>query len=254
MLVLVYNVRPPNRQCLLTRVQHEKGRRQEIIVRALGAEPRVALLDGDLLVPAPRQPLLDAALDAITHACESLWSRSRSIITDALAEKALDTFLTRLPAALDDRDPSALQDIIEASSAANLACGNTGLALCHAMNTAPDVPLAHGYTNGCLLLAVAGFNRPYMDEKHREMIDRLPGLFEDIRWGGRFAEGEVGKGEAEFFVDASRNHPFRWNNVRESSGKCRSWKVREGEQALTRSDEECYELLRQSGATIEASA
>ena len=88
-------------------------------------------------------------MDAVTHACESLWARNRSIITDGLAEKALETFLDRFPPAINDRDPQALQEIIEASSAANLACGNTGLALCHAMNTAPDVPLAHGtYVNG----------------------------------------------------------------------------------------------------------
>lgn len=113
--------------------QHEHGRRQEIIVRALGSEPRVALLDGQVLVSAPHQALLDAGLDAVTHACESLWARNRCLITDALAEKALETFLDRFPSAINDRDPAALQDIIEASSAANLACGNSGLALCHAM-------------------------------------------------------------------------------------------------------------------------
>ena len=182
----------------------------------------MALLDGQVLVSAPRRALLDAALDAITHACESLWSRNRSLITDALAEKALETFLARLPTALNDRDPEALQDVIEASCAANLACGNTGLALCHAMNTAPDVPLAHGYTNGCLLRAVAAFNRPLMDERHRKLIDGLPDLFEKLSWSGKFAEGEVDKKNADLFVRACQDHPFRKNNIRESSGECRT--------------------------------
>ena len=185
----------------------------------MGSEPRVALLDGNLLISAPRQPLLDAGMDAVTHACESLWARNRSLITDALAEKALETFLDRFPAALNDRDPQALQAIIEASSAANLACGNTGLALCHAMNTAPDVPLAHGYINGCLLKAVAEFNRPLMEERHQKLIDRLPKLFEDVKCPGAFKEGECGERNAELFVNASREHPFRMNNIRESSGE-----------------------------------
>jgi alcohol dehydrogenase class IV len=112
-----------------------------------------------------------------------------------------------------------LQDIIEASSAANLACGNTGLALCHAMNTAPDVPLAHGYVNGCILLAVAAFNRPYMDERHQRLIDRLPQMYKDIQCSGRFKDDECGGKNAELFVNASREHPFRMNNIRESSGE-----------------------------------
>ena len=184
----------------------------------MGSEPRVALLDGEVLVSAPRQALLDAGLDAVTHACESLWARNRCLITDALAEKALETFLNRFPTAINDRDPQALQEIIEASSAANLACGNTGLALCHAMNTAPDVPLAHGYVNGCILLAVSAFNRPHMDEKHQKLIDRLPKLYEDIKCSGKFEKDECDKKNADFFVNASREHPFRKNNVRESSG------------------------------------
>lgn len=203
-----------------------------MIVRALGSEPRVALLDGQLLVSAPRQALLDAGLDAVTHACESLWARNRCLITDALAEKALETFLDRFASALNDRDPHALQDVIEASSAANLACGNSGLALCHAMNTAPDVPLAHGYVNGCILLAVAAFNRPHMERRHQKLIDRLPKLYADIGCSGRFAKGECDKRNADLFVNASRDHPFRKNNIRDST------------------DDDCYNLLRQSGAIV----
>ena len=185
----------------------------------MGSEPRVALLDGQLLASAPRKPLLDAGFDAVTHACESLWAKNASLFTDALAEKALETFLDRWPTAINDRDPQALQDIIEASSAANLACGNSGLALCHAMNTAPDVPLAHGYVNGCILLAVASFNRPHMKMRHQELLDRLPKLFEDVGSLKGFAEGECDKTHSDLFVDASRNHPFRKNNIRESTGK-----------------------------------
>lgn len=199
--------------------QHEHGRKQEIIVRQSGAEPRVALLDGQVLVDCPRKPLLDAALDAISHACESLWSRNRSLITDALAEKALETFLAFLPAAINDRKPEALQAILEASSAANLACGNTGLALIHALNTAPDVPLPHGYTNGCLLKSVAAFNRPYMDEKHQKLVDALPKLFDEVQWPGGFSDGDVDGTKARLFVEASTGHPFRRNNVRPSSGE-----------------------------------
>ena len=171
------------------------------------------------MIDCPRKALLDAALDAISHACESLWSRNRSLFTDALAEKALETFIARLPAAINDREPEALQAVLEASSAANLACGNTGLALIHALNTAPDVPLPHGYTNGCLLTSVAAFNRPRMDERHQKLIDQLPALFKAVGWQGQFAHEDVNDERARMFVEASMDHPFRKNNIRSSSGE-----------------------------------
>lgn len=199
-------------------VLHEHGRPTEIVIRGFGTEPRVALLDGNLLRTCPRKPMLDAALDAITHACESLWSRRRTLITDALAEKALDTMLTHLPSALDDRDANALQAILEASSVANLACGNTGLALIHALTMSPDVPLAHGYQNGCLLLAVAAFNRPFMDVKHQKLVDCLKPLFEKLDWPGTYGEEEIDDHNAFLMVRASSGNPFRANNIRDSTG------------------------------------
>lgn len=101
-------------------------------------------------------------------------------------------------------------------------------------NTAPDVPLAHGYTNGCILLAIAAFNRPYMAEKHQKLIDRLPQMYKDIGCTGRFADGECSAAHADLFVNASKDHPFRKNNIREST------------------DEDCFDLLRKSGAVVAA--
>lgn len=99
-------------------------------------------------------------------------------------------------------------------------------------NIAPDVPLAHGYINGCILLAMAAFNRQDMEKKHQELIDRLPKMYQDIGCRGRFAEGECDKRNADLFVNASREHPFRKNNARDST------------------DDECHELLRQSRSIL----
>lgn len=222
-----------------------------MIVRQSEVEPKVALLDGNLLVDCPRKHMLDAALDAISRSCESLWSRNRTLFTDALAEKALETFIDHLPAAINDRNPAALQAVLEASSAANLACGNTGLALIHALNTAPDVPLPHGYTDGCLLLAVYVFNKSHMEQKHQTLIEKLPPMFEKIGWNGRFKQDEVGPESAELFVQASRDHPFRKNNIRPSSGMLRCDPIWiPSADAFSCADEECYDILKESGARI----
>ena len=62
-----------------------------------------------------------------------------------------------LPRALAG-DVDAMQELIEASAMANLACGNSGLGLVHALSSAPSVHLPHGYQNGVLLPHVARFN------------------------------------------------------------------------------------------------
>jgi alcohol dehydrogenase class IV len=136
-----------------------------------------------------------------------------------MAEKALRTFIRYLPAAVNDRDPQALQAIIEASSAANLACGNTGLGLVHALTTSPEVPLAHGYQNAAILLAVCKFNREIMDPEHQELIDQLPALYETLKYPTKYAADDIDDGKAALMVKASTGHPFRMNNARSSSGK-----------------------------------
>lgn len=199
-------------------LQHEKGRNTEIVIVGYGTEPAVAILDATLLLDCPDKPLLYSALDALTHSLESLWVKNRSLVTDALAEKAARTIMDVLPTVMKTRDLRSLQILLEASSVANLACGNTGLGLVHGLSCAPSVPLAHGYQNGALLLAVAKFNRPNMDPEHQILVDKLEKLFEDISWFGKFQAQEVDTPKGEAMIKASRGHPFRLNNIRTSSG------------------------------------
>ena len=129
------------------------------MIRGRGYEPQVALLDGELLRTLPRQPMIAAALDALSHALESLWARRATRFTGALAlAAAAGDPRVRCPAP-SSGDVDAMQELIEASAMANLACGNSGLGLVHALSSAPDVHLAHGYQNGVLLPHVAAFNR-----------------------------------------------------------------------------------------------
>jgi len=74
---------------------------------------------------------------------------------------------------------------------ANLACGNSGLALVHALTSAVDVHLPHGYQNGVLLPHVAAFNRGAVAEAAVAEIDSLAALYDAIGFEARFADGEV---------------------------------------------------------------
>ena len=217
-------------------VLHEPGKIREMVIRGTGYEPVAAVLDATVLRGLPKEPLVFAALDALTHALESLWSRGRNVFTDACALHAGSEILDALPetveGAIDGRNArgendDALQRLLEAASLANIACGNSGLALVHALSSSPAVQVPHGLQNGILLPYVAGFNRGELSREGQELVDRIDELYHRIGFEARF---DAGQAQAEAMIDASRGHVFRNNNARNSS------------------DGELHELLRLAGA------
>ena len=189
-------------------VLHDPGRERHLVIRGRGYEPRVAILDGELLRTLPRAPMIAAALDALSHALESGWARGATSVTRALAPAAGATVRSALPRALAG-DVDAMQELVEASAIANLACGNSGLGLVHALSSAPSVHLPHGYQNGVLLPHVARFNGAEEDE--------LDGLYAQIGFEARFRPGELSARDLDAMVAAAMSNPFRANNVRESA-------------------------------------
>jgi len=187
-------------------VLHDPGRERHLVIRGRGYEPGVAILDGELLRTLPRAPMVAAALDALTHALESGWARGATSVTRALASAAGATLRRALPRALAG-DVDAMQELVEASAIANLACGNSGLGLVHALSSAPSVHLPHGYQNGVLLPHVARFNGApaALDE-----------LYAEIGFEARFRTGELSPADVDAMVAAAMSNPFRANNARDA--------------------------------------
>jgi alcohol dehydrogenase class IV len=207
-------------------VLHEPGRKDELVVRADGCEPRVAILDGTVLRRLPRDPLLYAGLDALSHAMEAQWARRGSWFTAAFGEAAAQEIIEVLPAAAEGASSGAngsggndelLQRLIDASCAANMACGNSGLTLVHALSTAPSVDLPHGLKNGILLPHVALFNEEASAPATGSLIAQLGPLYRALSFQPVFPPGLADTDAADAMVAASSGHPFRANNIRESS-------------------------------------
>jgi alcohol dehydrogenase class IV len=194
-------------------VLHDPGREQHLVIRGRGYEPDVAILDGTLLRSLPARPMIDAALDALSHSYEALWARRATPITDALALAAAPMIRRSLPNALQGIDED-LQQLLVASAMANLACGNAELGLVHALTSAPGVHLPHGYQNAVLLPHVADFNAPVLHDDAAREIAALPWLYERIGFEARFAAGELSAGDAEQMIAAALRNPFVPNNRR----------------------------------------
>jgi alcohol dehydrogenase class IV len=194
-------------------VLHDSELEQHLVIRGTGYEPDVAMLDGTLLRTLPAGPMIDAALDALSHCYESLWAHRATAITEALALSAAATIRRELPRALDG-SVEAMQELIVASAMANLACGNAELGIVHALTSAPGVHLPHGYQNGVLLPWAAEFNRPALSEAAAREVAALPELYDTIGFQPRFADGELSVIDAEAMVGAALRNPFLANNRR----------------------------------------
>lgn len=202
-------------------VLHEPGRPREIVVRGPGCEPRVAVLDATVLRGLPWAPLVYAGLDALSHALEALWVRGSTTFTDALAIHAAQQIFRALPRAVSGctdgsnnagTNDAVLQELLEASTAANLACGSSGLGLVHALSSSVQVLLPHGQQNGVLLPAVARLNRESVNAAAAALIDQLPWLYQAIGFDDRFDPNVVGPEQLHSMVTATCGHPFRINN------------------------------------------
>lgn len=179
-----------------------------------GYEPNIALLDGELLAGLPEVPMRDAALDAYSHAFEALWGRRATSFSTLAAFDALERIRTLLPRVLEDRRPDDLQGLLEASTLANIACGNAGLGLVHALTSSSHMHIAHGRQNGVALPHVAHFNQPLLSVAAASEVDLIHPFYDAIDAPVRFRPDEVPEGAAEAMVTAALASPLLANNVR----------------------------------------
>jgi alcohol dehydrogenase class IV len=194
-------------------ILHDPRHAQHVVIRGAGYEPEVALLDGELLRTLPERPMIAAALDALSHALEALWAVRASSYTDAFAIASARAIRAALPRALDG-DVDAMQVLLEMSAMANLACGNSGLALVHALTSSPSVHLPHGYQNGVLLPHVAAFNASALRLSAASEAAELEPFYDRIGFRATFGEGEITAEGSASMVAAAMANPLRGNNVR----------------------------------------
>lgn len=97
--------------------------------------PVLAVLDPGLTLTLPARETLYTALDATSHALESLWNRNRTPISEAFAWQALQLVVEHLPVVLDAPDNlDAREGMQRASLLAGLAISQTRTALAHSIS------------------------------------------------------------------------------------------------------------------------
>lgn len=100
-----------------------------------GVKPKVAILDPKLTLTLPYTETLYPALDALSHALESLWNKNRTQASENYAILAIELICEALPKALvNPSDYHAREDLQQAATLAGLAISITKTALAHAIS------------------------------------------------------------------------------------------------------------------------
>jgi phosphonate metabolism-associated iron-containing alcohol dehydrogenase len=105
------------------------------------------ILDASLTLSLPWQQTLYPALDALSHALESLWNKNRTDSSTAYANQAIEAICQALPLVLDQTDNlPARQTLQRAATLAGLAICQTRTAIAHAISY--PLTAAYGIPHG----------------------------------------------------------------------------------------------------------
>ena len=124
--------------------------------------PKMAIIDTDFHMSAPKGLTAASGIDAVTHALEAYASMMATDYTDGLALKALKTIFTYLPRAYDNglNDVEAREKMANAATMAGMAFANAFLGVCHSMahKLGAFHHLPHGVANALMIDEVLRFN------------------------------------------------------------------------------------------------
>ena len=154
--------------------------------------PKMAIVDSDMMMDAPKGLTAASGIDAVTHSLEAIASMMATDYTDGLALKSLKVIFEYLPRAYDDgqNDVEAREKMANAATMAGMAFANAFLGVCHSMahKLGAFHHLPHGVANALLINEVLKFNSvevpnkmgtfsqyayPHTIEKYAEVADYL---------------------------------------------------------------------------------
>lgn len=120
-------------------------------------KPDDVLLCPALTVSCPRDITLYCALDALSHALESLWNNNRTTESERLALASIDKLVSFLPRVLSDGDNvEARKHIQLAATLSGAAIAITKTAIAHAISYPLTMRygVPHGLASSCTLMAI----------------------------------------------------------------------------------------------------
>ena len=158
--------------------------------------PIVAIIDSELMASMPKSLAAATGMDALTHAIEGYITKAHNTMSDMFHMQAIKLIFKYLPAAVNEKDDEAIEQMGLAQYIAGMGFSNVGLGIVHSMahqlGAVYDTP--HGIANAILLPTVMRFNG------------------EDSATAQRFREilCQIGRPDAEHLNDQDVINTFVW--------------------------------------------
>ena len=158
--------------------------------------PKMAIVDENLMMNAPKGLTSASGADALVHAIEAYASMMATEFTDGLAIEAIKTIFEYLPRAYENgaNDPEAREKMANAATMAGMAFANAFLGICHSMGHKLGAyhHLPHGITVSLVLDEVMRFNSAEVPNKmgtfpqydHPHTLRRYAEIAEALNIGG----------------------------------------------------------------------
>lgn len=136
--------------------------------------PILSIIDSELMASMPKSLAAATGMDALTHAVEGYITRAHNEMSDMFHMKAIKMIFKYLPAAVNDKEETAVEMMGMAQYIAGMGFSNVGLGIVHSMahqlGAVYDTP--HGIANAMLLPTVMRFNgaNPETAQRFREIL------------------------------------------------------------------------------------
>ena len=134
--------------------------------------PVLAIIDSELMESMPKGLAAATGMDALTHAVEGYITKGHNEISDMFHMKAIQMIFKYLPAAVNDKNPEAIEMMGIAQYIAGMGFSNVGLGIVHSMahqlGAVYDTP--HGIANAMLLPIVMRYNGVVSANRFREIL------------------------------------------------------------------------------------
>ncbi len=123
--------------------------------------PKMAIVDADMMMDAPKGLTSASGIDAVTHDLEAYASMMATDYTDGLALRSIKTIFEYLPRAYENgQDVEAREKMANAATMAGMAFANAFLGVCHSMahKLGAFYHIPHGVANALMIDKVLRFN------------------------------------------------------------------------------------------------
>jgi len=165
--------------------------------------PKMAIVDADMMMNAPKGLTAASGIDAVTHALEAYASMLATDYTDGLALRSLKLVFENLPKCYDNgpNEPRARENMANAATMAGMAFANAFLGICHSMahKLGAFHHLPHGVANALLISEVLRFNAAQVPVKmgtfsqydHPHTLERYAEVADYLGLGGKTPEEKL---------------------------------------------------------------